>query len=153
MVVVEPTLPADDQQQAEQTLDEEREESEAAKSAEELKQEFENAGIEVVEVTEVVEVESPQASGTWGLYVPGKEVEWFPTKTEWAKAYSALGEKVALAGKATPEFRIKKLHELREANEPTLKRLEALELTVHSRALNTRIQELKAKAQATSPGK
>jgi len=148
-VEVSPPPPGDERQQ---------EESEEQQSVEEIKQQFEDAGIEVVEVETVVEIQQPEESvaeiqhGTWGLYIPGKQPEFFQTKAEWAKAYSALGEKVALAGKADPEARIKKLHELRDANEPTLKRLEALEMTVHSRAMNTRIQELKAKAQAIKPG-
>lgn len=138
-------LPADDRQQAEQTLDEEREESEVQQTAEDLKEEFEKAGIEVVEVAEVTE-----SAGTWALHIPGKDPEWFKTKADWSKAYSALGEKVALAGRATPEYRIKKLQELRAANENTLNRLEAIEMTLHSKALNTRIQELQQKAKQTA---
>jgi hypothetical protein len=133
----EPSPPPDDDRQQQDTLEEERQ------TVEQIKQEFQAAGIEVVEVETVVETQQ----GTYGLYIPGKETEWFETKADWAKAYSSLGEKVALAGKAAPEARIKKLQELRAANEVTMQRLDPLELTVHSRAMNTRVQELQEKAK------
>jgi hypothetical protein len=140
-----PPAPDDDRQQQD-TLEEEQ------RTAEELKAEFQAAGMEVIEVETVVEIQQPEETvaeiqqGTYGLYIPGKEPEWFASKADWAKAYSALGEKVALAGKASPDARIKKLHELRAANEVTMQRLDPLELTVHARAMNTRLQELQQKA-------
>jgi hypothetical protein len=142
----EPPPAPDDDRQQQDTLEEEQ------RTAEELKQEFQAAGMEVIEVETVVEIQQPEEAvaeiqqGTYGLYIPGKEVEWFASKADWAKAYSALGEKVALAGKASPDARIKKLHELRAANEVTMQRLDPLELTVHARAMNTRLQELQEKA-------
>jgi len=142
----EPPPAPDDDRQQQDTLEEEQ------RTAEELKAEFQAAGMEVIEVETVVEIQQPEETvaeiqqGTYGLYIPGKEVEWFASKADWAKAYSALGEKVALAGKASPDARIKKLHELRAANEVTMQRLDPLELTVHARAMNTRLQELQEKA-------
>jgi hypothetical protein len=38
----------------------------------------------------------------------GKSRVWLSTKAEWAKAYSELADKVALAGRAAPENRIEK---------------------------------------------
>jgi hypothetical protein len=146
----EPPPAPDDDRQQQDTLEEEQ------RTAEELKQEFQAAGMEVIEVETVVEIQQPEETvaeiqqGTYGLYIPGKEVEWFASKADWAKAYSALGEKVALAGKASPDARIKKLHELRAANEVTMQRLDPLELTVHARAMNTRLQELQEKAKAVA---
>jgi hypothetical protein len=143
----EPPPAPDDDRQQQDTLEEEQ------RTAEELKAEFQAAGMEVIEVETVVEIQQPDETvaeiqqGTYGLYIPGKETEWFTTKADWAKAYSALGEKVALAGKASPEARIKKLQELRAANEVTMQRLDPLELTIHSRAMNTRLQELQEKAK------
>jgi hypothetical protein len=142
----EPPPAPDDDRQQQDTLEEEQ------RTAEELKAEFQAAGMEVIEVETVVEIQQPEETvaeiqqGTYGLYIPGKEPEWFASKADWAKAYSALGEKVALAGKASPDARIKKLHELRAANEVTMQRLDPLELTVHARAMNTRLQELQEKA-------
>jgi hypothetical protein len=131
-------------QQQVQEEEQQQAEEEGPATAEEIKQQFEEAGIEIVDV---------QTRGNWGLYVPGKEPVWLSTKAEWAKAYSDLADKVALAGRAAPENRIEKLKELRKSNEPTFNKLDPIEITVHSRGLNTRLAELQAKVQATSPGK
>ena len=123
----------DEQQQAEE---------DGPATAEEIKQKFEEAGIEIVDV---------QTRGNWALYVPGKDPEWLSTKADWAKAYSELADKVALAGRASPENRIEKLRELRRVNEPTFNKLDPMEITLHGRGLNTRLAELQAKVQASSP--
>jgi hypothetical protein len=143
-------VPDDNGQQQREEQEQQEAEEEGPRTAEELKQQFEQAGVEVVEV-ETVQVDEPK--GNWGLYVPGKEPVWLSTKAEWAKAYSELADKVALAGRAAPENRIEKLKELRRVNEPTFNKLDPIEITVHSRGLNTRLAELQAKVQATSPGK
>jgi hypothetical protein len=145
LAATSPVIPEDDpgQQQREDQEQQEAEEERPA-TAEEIKQQFEEAGVEIVDV---------QTRGNWGLYVPNKEPQWFESKAEWAKAYSELADKVALAGRATPESRIEKLKELRKVNEPTFNKLEPIEMTIHSRGLNTRLQELQAKVQTTSPGK
>lgn len=129
-------------QQQVQEEEQQQAEEERPATAEEIKQKFENAGVEIVDV---------QTRGNWALYVPNKEPEWLSTKAEWAKAYSELADKVALAGRASPASRIEKLKELRKANEPTFNKLEPLEMTVHSRGLNTRLAELQTKLQASSP--
>lgn len=140
-----PVIPEDDPgQQQVQEEEEQQAEEERPATAEEIKEQFEEAGIEVVDV---------QTRGNWGLYVPGKDPQWFENKADWAKAYSELADKVALAGRASPENRIEKLKELRKANEPTFNKLEPIEMTIHSRGLNSRLQELQAKVQTTSPGK
>jgi len=122
------------QQQREDQEQQEAEEERPA-TAEEIKEQFKQAGVEVIDV---------QTRGNWGLYVPGKDPQWFENKADWAKAYSELADKVALAGRATPESRIEKLKELRKANEPTFNKLEPIEMTIHSRGLNSRLQELQA---------
>jgi hypothetical protein len=137
-------VPDDNGQQQREEQEEQQAEEEGPVTAEEIKQQFEEAGIEIVDV---------QTRGNWALYVPGKEPEWLPTKADWAKAYSELADKVALAGRAAPESRIDKLRELRRVNEPTFNKLEPMEITLHGRGLNTRLAELQAKVQATSPGK
>jgi hypothetical protein len=129
-------------QQQVQEEEQQQAEEERPATAEEIKQQFEEAGVEIVDV---------QTRGNWGLYVPGKDPQWFESKADWAKAYSELADKVALAGRASPENRIEKLKELRKANEPTFNKLEPMEITIHSRGLNTRLQELQAKVQASSP--
>ena len=127
-------------QQQVQEEEQQQAEEEGPATAEEIKQQFEEAGIEIVDV---------QTRGNWGLYVPGKEPVWLSTKAEWAKAYSDLADKVALAGRAAPENRIEKLKELRKSNEPTFNKLDPIEITVHSRGLNTRLAELQAKLKQT----
>jgi hypothetical protein len=137
-------VPDDNGQQQREEQEEQQAEEEGPVTAEEIKKQLEDAGIEIVDV---------QTRGNWALYVPGKEPEWLPTKADWAKAYSELADKVALAGRAAPESRIDKLRELRRVNEPTFNKLEPMEITLHGRGLNTRLAELQAKVQATSPGK
>ena len=127
-------------QQQVQEEEQQQAEEEGPATAEEIKQQFEEAGIEIVDV---------QTRGNWGLYVPGKEPVWLSTKAEWAKAYSDLADKVALAGRASPENRIEKLRELRRVNEPTFNKLDPMEITLHGRGLNTRLAELQAKLKQT----
>ena len=127
-------------QQQVQEEEQQQAEEEGPATAEEIKQQFEEAGIEIVDV---------QTRGNWGLYVPGKEPVWLSTKAEWAKAYSELADKVALAGRASPENRIEKLRELRRVNEPTFNKLDPMEITLHGRGLNTRLAELQAKLKQT----
>jgi len=129
-------------QQQVQEEEEQQAEEERPATAEEIKQKFEEADLEIVDV---------QTRGNWALYVPNKEPEWLSTKADWAKAYSDLADKVALAGRAAPESRIEKLRELRRVNEPTFNKLDPVEVTLHGRGLNTRLQELQAKVQASSP--
>ena len=129
-------------QQQVQEEEQQQAEEEGPVTAEEIKQKFEEAGVEIVDV---------QTRGNWALYVPNKEPEWLSTKADWAKAYSELADKVALAGRASPESRIEKLRELRRVNEPTFNKLDPVEVTLHGRGLNTRLQELQAKVQASSP--
>jgi len=143
--------PDDNGQQQREDEEQQQAEEEGPATAQELKQQFEEAGIEVVEVETVQVEDAPK--GNWGLYVPGKDPQWLSTKAEWAKAYSELADKVALAGRASPENRIEKLMELRRVNEPTFNKLDTVEMTIHSRGLNSRLAELKAKVQATNPGK
>jgi hypothetical protein len=137
-------VPDDNGQQQREEQEEQQAEEEGPVTAEEIKKQLEDAGIEIVDV---------QTRGNWALYVPNKEPEWLSTKADWAKAYSELADKVALAGRASPENRIEKLRELRRVNEPTFNKLEPMEITLHGRGLNTRLAELQAKVQATSPGK
>ncbi len=137
-------VPDDNGQQQAEGEEQQQAEEDRPATAEEIKKKFEEAGIEIVDV---------QTRGNWALYVPGKEPEWLSTKADWAKAYSELADKVALAGRASPESRIEKLGELRRANEPTFNKLDPVEITLHGRGLNTRLAELQAKVQATNPGK
>jgi hypothetical protein len=137
-------VPDDNGQQQAQEEEQQQAEEERPATAEEIKQQFEEAGVEIVDV---------QTRGNWGLYVPGKDPQWFESKADWAKAYSDLADKVALAGRASPESRIEKLGELRRVNEPTFNKLDPVEITLHGRGLNTRLAELQAKVQATNPGK
>jgi hypothetical protein len=109
---------------------------------------------EVVEVqdTATVDVEeaaSPsmaQETGSeWTLFVPGKESIPISTMAEWLVEYNKLADQVTQAGKVAPRKRMTKLRELREANEPTVKRLDTMIRVVLTQAYQTRLGYLGTK--------
>ena len=63
----------------------------------------------------------------------------------WLVEYNKLADLVTQSGKAAPRTRMTKLRELREANEPTMKRLDNLVRVVLSQAYQTRLGYLGAK--------
>ena len=115
---------------------------EVAQTAEQLKAEFEAAGIEVV----AVETLPTAAPRMYRLMVPGKDepVKEFDEPLEFIKAYEDLAERTARAGKAPHRDRMTKLRELREANEQTLKAMPVVQKTRQSAAYSHRLAALGA---------
>lgn len=105
--------------------------------AEQLKQEFEAAGIEVVEVEEVTETLSP-----WVLSIPDKPDQPMGDYVKWSEAYEALADKVAHAGKASGKIRLEKLNSLRKVNEPAFKALTMEQQLYHSKQASKRREAL-----------
>jgi hypothetical protein len=108
------------------------------------------ATVEVAEIVEaeVVEVESEEPAEPqpiWHLYVPRKET---PTEVagmeQWLVEYNKLADKTAGAGKAEPRKRMTALRELREANDPTIKRLPTMVRVVLTQGHQTRLAWLGA---------
>jgi len=110
---------------------------------------YQEAPVEVVDGTvtveaEVVEVvsepEEPETSGGgWLLYIPRKDPQELSSLEEWLKEYNALADKTAGAGKAAPRTRMTALRELREANDPTIKRVPTLVKVVLTQGHQTRL--------------
>jgi hypothetical protein len=110
---------------------------------------YEEAAVEVVDGTvtveaEVVEVvaepEEPETSGGgWLLYTPRKDPQELSSLEEWLKEYNALADKTAGAGRAAPRARMTALRELREANDPTIKRAPTLVKVVLTQGHQTRL--------------
>jgi hypothetical protein len=101
--------------------------------------------VEVVEVTEAAEeATEPVPEGSWTLYTPRKDPQELPSLEEWLKAYNALADKTAGAGKAAPRTRMTALRELREANDPTIKRVPTLVKVVLTQGHQTRLAWLGA---------
>jgi hypothetical protein len=101
---------------------------------------------EVVEVVEVVATEEateeatdPVPEGNWTLYIPRKDPQQLASLEDWLKEYNALADKTAGAGKAAPRKRMTALRELREANEPTIKRTPTLVKVVLTQGHQTRL--------------
>lgn len=112
-----------------------------ASLVEQITKQIKDAGIEIVEVVDI----------TWALGVPGQADRPCSSYDEWAKAYEELADKVAQSGKATPETRLKKLAELKSANQAVIARLEPEKQLVHTKAMVARRNHLEV--QATNPGK
>jgi hypothetical protein len=93
------------------------------------------------EVGEVVaEPEEPETSGGgWLLYTPRKDPQELSSLEEWLKEYNALADKTAGAGRAAPRARMTALRELREANDPTIKRTPTLVKVVLTQGHQTRL--------------
>jgi len=88
----------------------------------------------------------PQETGAeWPLFVPGKEPVSYGSMDQWLVEYNKLADQVTQSGKAAPRTRMTKLRELREANEPIMKRLDAMVRVVLTQAYQTRLKYLGAK--------
>lgn len=107
---------------------------------EQIKAQFEEAGIEVVDIETV---KKPEAM-PWQLYVPGKDAEGFDSYELWSQAYESMCDKVASAGKAKADTRLQKLAELRQANEPVFIKLDAIQRVEMTRRASARKQKLEA---------
>jgi hypothetical protein len=110
---------------------------------------YQEAAVEVVDGTvtveaEVVEVvaepeEAETSGGGWLLYTPRKDPQELSSLEEWLKEYNALADKTAGAGRAAPRARMTALRELREANDPTIKRAPTLVKVVLTQGHQTRL--------------
>lgn len=104
--------------------------------------------VEIQDTTtvDVEEVASPivaQETGLeWPLFMPGKEPVSCDTMDTWLVEYNKLADQVAQAGKVAPRQRMTKLRQLREANEPTIKRLNNMVRVVLTQAYQTRLAYL-----------
>ena len=105
----------------------------------------------VAEVVEIVATEEateeatePVPEGNWTLYIPRKDPQELATLEDWLKEYNALADKTAGAGKAAPRKRMTALRELREANDPTIKRVPTLVKVVLTQGHQTRLAWLGA---------
>ncbi len=99
-----------------------------------------------VDVQEAVSPSVAQETGSdWPLFVPGKEPVSNSTMDQWLVEYNKLADQVTQAGKQAPRTRMTKLRELREANEPTIKRLDNLVRVVLTQAYQTRLAYLGGK--------
>lgn len=133
----DPVIEDDGGQQQRQDEEQQQAEEERPRTTEEIKKQFEDAGVEVVEV---------QSMSGFLLKVPGKgePVSVHPDLAEWSTAYEALADKTFRAGKVPPPDRITKLKALRDANELVLKRMDGVATVKHSAAFSKRISALGA---------
>jgi hypothetical protein len=103
-------------------------------------------GVAPVEEEEVASPSVPQEVGAeWPLFVPGKEPISIGSMDQWLVEYNKLADQVTQAGQKPPRERMTKLRQLREANEPTIKRLDNLVRVVLTQAYQTRLGYLGAK--------
>jgi len=111
------------------------------------------ANIEVVDIPEVVErmpgqddEEVAAVPVGYPLMVPGKEQPYSVHQTldEWQVAYEDLADKTAKAGKVPARERMTKLKELKQANDPTIQRVDTVKRLVHTANYSKRIKALGA---------
>jgi len=102
--------------------------------------------MEVVDIPEVVEAPATVATEGIAVLLPGKDkpLSTHATIEEWQDAYEDVADKTARAGKVLPRDRMTKLKELREANEPTLAKVEMLKRIRHTAAYSKRLGALGA---------
>jgi hypothetical protein len=108
-------------------------------------------GMEVLDIPEVVEapveqVEQAQVVAGFAVLLPGKDkpLSTHATIEEWQDAYEEVADKTARAGKVLPRDRMTKLKELREANEPTLAKVDMVKRIRHTAAYSKRLGALGA---------
>ena len=106
------------------------------------------ADMEVVDIPEVVapQVEQAQVVAGFAVLLPGKDkpLSMHATIEEWQDAYEEVADKTARAGKVLPRDRMTKLKELREANEPTLAKVDMVKRIRHTAAYSKRLGALGA---------
>jgi hypothetical protein len=90
-------------------------------------------------------VVSQETGAEWPLFVPGKEPIPYGSMDTWLVEYNKLADQVTQSGKVAPRTRMTKLRQLREANEPIIKRLDTMVRVVLTQAYQTRLGYLGAK--------
>lgn len=102
----------------------------------------------VIETVEPLSVEPAQAESNdhlgWELIVPGKESKFFADYVVWSESYEDIAEKVFKYEKMLPRTRMTKLRELREANEPTIQKIDAAQRILHTAKYSKRLATLGA---------
>lgn len=83
-----------------------------------------------------------ETGSEWTLFVPNKEPISLKSMDSFLVEYNKLADQVTQSGKAAPRTRMTKLRELREANEPTIKRLNNMVRVVLTQAYQTRLAYL-----------
>lgn len=89
--------------------------------------------VDVVDVTDVTEVVEPQydTENLWALFVPGKQPTTYANRTEWAKAYEEMCDKITDSNKLKAETKLEKLGQLRVSNEPMFAKLNTEDKVLH----------------------
>lgn len=88
--------------------------------------------------------DAPEPLGDWVLQVPGKDNQLFSSYELWNVAYEDMAEKVFKYEKMLPRTRMTKLRELREANEPTMQKIDAAQRILHTAKYSKRLASLGA---------
>lgn len=121
-------------QDVEQTVEDTQEAHQA--QVEEINQQLQEAGIEVVEIKEY----------TWALGIPGKPDIPCNNYEEWAHQYEEMASKVARS-KLNAEDRLKKLEDLKRANTAMFGKLKMEQSLEHTKHMVTRRGQIEAEAQ------
>jgi hypothetical protein len=121
-------------QDVEQTV----EDTEAAHQAqvEEINQQLQAAGIEVVEIKDY----------TWALGIPGRPDLPCEGYDDWARQYEEMANKVAKS-KLAPEAKLAKLEEFKKYNQRIFSMLKIEQSLQHTKAMVTRRSQIEAEAQ------
>lgn len=98
------------------------------------------------EVAEPAEPSDESAVIGFPLMVPGKDqpISVHATLDEWQIAYEDIADRTAKAGKVPARERMTKLKELKQANDPTIQRVDTVKRLVHTANYSKRIKALGA---------
>jgi hypothetical protein len=121
------------QEEAESRTDEVLTPAAEASIVEQLTKQFEDAGIEVVEVVDK----------TWALGIPGKPDLPCEGYEDWAKQYEEMADKVAKS-KLAPEAKLAKLEELKKSNQRIFSMLKMEQSLQHTKHMVTRRTQIEA---------
>jgi hypothetical protein len=121
-------------QDVEQTVEDTEEAHQA--QVEEINQQLQAAGIEVVEIEDC----------TWALGIPGKPDLPCQSYEDWAKQYEEMANKVAKS-KLAPEAKLAKLEEFKKSNQRIFSMLKIEQSLQHTKAMVTRRGQIEAEAQ------
>lgn len=89
-----------------------------------------------------IEAEEPVAfTPHWEMLIPGKESQKFATEKEWSESYDEICAKV-MASKLSPADKLAKLDQLKDANQPSFKRMEMDARLAHTKGYAKRKKEL-----------
>ena len=121
-------------QDVEQTVEDTEEAHQA--QVEEINQQLQAAGIEVVEIKDY----------TWALGIPGRPDLPCEGYDDWARQYEEMANKVAKS-KLAPEAKLAKLEEFKKYNQRIFSMLKIEQSLQHTKAMVTRRSQIEAEAQ------